>query len=357
MPPLAEASKGLLREQWLNLNAALTFAPIVWQTNLPAMRPHAGHGINGRGRGMRSGVSSPLALTETGHGIQAFARRQAGRAAGLGLFAFVAFGLAALGTWNVADPSFSHATDNPVTNAMGYPGAVFADLAMQFFGLASVAALMPAVIWGVLFVTARGVDRMPKRGLVWFGSALLGAAIAGCVGAPPTWPLPTGLGGVFGDMVLKVPGLFIGGYPTGLIATVIGVLLIAPAIWLFAFGAGLLNRENGFAVVNPKPKPDMREQDFASFDDEDEDENEGVLALGAIATGGCRPGHGCAVAPPSGASWKATTCRRSSARAPGGRRPSASNRPSAPSSALRQAAAPASNLNSLPRWCRSGRFR
>ncbi|GAA2827229.1 DNA translocase FtsK [Aminobacter aminovorans] len=246
------------------------------------MRPHAGHGINGRGRGMRSGVSSPLALTETGQGIQAFARRQAGRAAGLGLFAFVAFGLAALGTWNVADPSFSHATDNPVTNAMGYPGAVFADLAMQFFGLASVAALMPAVIWGVLFVTARGVDRMPKRGLVWFGSALLGAAIAGCVGAPPTWPLPTGLGGVFGDMVLKVPGLFIGGYPTGLIATVIGVLLIAPAIWLFAFGAGLLNRENGFAVVNPKPKPDMREQDFASFDDEDEDENEGVLALGAI---------------------------------------------------------------------------
>jgi S-DNA-T family DNA segregation ATPase FtsK/SpoIIIE len=231
---------------------------------------------------MRSGVSSPLALTETGHGIQAFARRQAGRAAGLGLFAFVAFGLAALGTWNVADPSFSHATDNPVTNAMGYPGAVFADLAMQFFGLASVAALMPAVIWGVLFATARGVDRMPKRGLVWFGSALLGAAIAGCVGAPPTWPLPTGLGGVFGDMVLKVPGLFIGGYPTGLIATVIGVLLIAPAIWLFAFGAGLLNRENGFAVVNPKPKPDMREQDFASFDDEDEDENEGVLALGAI---------------------------------------------------------------------------
>ncbi|MCA0276045.1 MAG: DNA translocase FtsK [Proteobacteria bacterium] len=231
---------------------------------------------------MRSGVSSPLALTETGHGIQAFARRQAGRAAGLGLFAFVAFGLAALGTWNVADPSFSHATDNPVTNAMGYSGAVFADLAMQFFGLAAVAALVPAVIWGVLFATARGVDRMPKRGLAWFGSALLAAAIAGCVGAPPTWPLPTGLGGVFGDMVLNIPGLFIGGYPTGLVATVIGVLLIAPALWLFAYGAGLLNRENGFAAVHAKPKPDMREQDFASFDDEDDDDSEGVLALGAI---------------------------------------------------------------------------
>ncbi|MEO5324606.1 DNA translocase FtsK [Mesorhizobium sp. CC13] len=231
---------------------------------------------------MRSGVSSPFALTETGHGIQAFARRQAGRAAGLGLFAFVAFGLAALGTWNVADPSFSHATDNPVTNAMGYAGAVFADIAMQFFGLAAVAALVPAVIWGVLFATARGVDHMPRRGLAWFGSAVLAAAISGCVGAPPTWPLPTGLGGVFGDMVLKVPGLFLGGYPTGLVATVIGVLLLAPTLWLFAYGAGLLKRENGFAAVHAKPKPDMREQDFASFDEEDEDDSEGVLALGAI---------------------------------------------------------------------------
>ena len=229
---------------------------------------------------MRSGVSSPLALTESRHGIRAFVRRQVGRAVGICLFVFVAFGLAALGTWNVADPSFSHATGNPVTNTMGYPGAVFADLAMQFFGLASVVALMPAVIWGVLLVTALGVDRMPKRGLVWFGSALLGAAVAGCIGAPPTWPLSTGLGGVLGDMVLKVPALFIGGYPTGLIATVIGMLLIAPVIWLFAFGAGLLNREKGFAVVNPKPKPDMREQDFTSFDDEDE--NGGWLALGAI---------------------------------------------------------------------------
>ena len=46
--------------------------------------------------------------------------------------------IAALATWNVADPSFSHATDNPVSNAMGFPGAVLADLSMQFLGLASV---------------------------------------------------------------------------------------------------------------------------------------------------------------------------------------------------------------------------
>ncbi len=231
---------------------------------------------------MYSVVSSPLALTETWPSIQAFVRRQVSRAAGLSLIAFVAFGLAALGTWNVADPSFSHATNNHVTNAMGYSGAVFADLAMQFFGLAAVAALVPAVIWGVLLTTARGVDCMPKRSAAWFGSALLAAVIAGCVGAPPTWPLPTGLGGVLGDMVLKIPGAFIGDYPTGLVATIIGVLLIAPMLWLFAYGAGLLNRGNGFTDVHIKLTSDIREQDFASLDDDDDNESDGVLALGAI---------------------------------------------------------------------------
>ena len=163
---------------------------------------------------MRSGLSIPLA--DDDRGLRAFARRQASRAAGLALLAGVAFALASLGTWNVADPSFSHATDNPVTNAMGYAGAVFSDLAMQFFGLSSVAALVPAVIWG--FLLASGARRRPHA-----ASAPLPGSARRCCSRrspaastpPPTWPLPTGLGGVFGDMVLKMPALFIGGYPTG----------------------------------------------------------------------------------------------------------------------------------------------
>ena len=231
---------------------------------------------------MRSGASAPLALTDTGHGIQAFARRQVGRLVGAGMFALVAFGVAGLATWNVADPSFSHATDNIVTNAMGYAGAVFSDLAMQFFGLAAVAALVPAVIWGFLLFSARGVDRLPKRGLAWFGFALTAAAIAGCVVPPKTWPLPTGLGGVFGDMVLKIPGLVIGGYPTGIAASIIAVLLIAPTLWLFAYGSALIARKNGFAVMERTAESDPREQDDLLFDEDDDEGDEGILALGAI---------------------------------------------------------------------------
>ncbi|RWP75127.1 DNA translocase FtsK [Mesorhizobium sp.] len=231
---------------------------------------------------MRSGASAPLALADTGHGIGAFARRQVGRLVGAGLFALVAFGIASLATWNVADPSFSHATDNIVTNAMGYVGAVFSDLAMQFFGLAAVAALVPAVVWGFLLFSARGVDRLPKRGLAWFGYAVLAAAMAGCVVPPKTWPLPTGLGGVFGDMVLNIPGFFVGGYPTGLIASVLAVLLAAPALWLFAYGSALIARKNGFAVLEQQAAPDPRDQDDLLFDNDEDEGDEGILALGAI---------------------------------------------------------------------------
>ena len=52
---------------------------------------------------------------------------------GLGLLALTGMAVGALATWNVADPSFSHATDNPVTNALGYPGAVFSDIAHAVF--------------------------------------------------------------------------------------------------------------------------------------------------------------------------------------------------------------------------------
>jgi S-DNA-T family DNA segregation ATPase FtsK/SpoIIIE len=225
-------------------------------------------------------------MTGTGHGFQAFLRRQAGRLVGGALFVFVAFGVAALATWNVADPSFSHATDNPVTNAMGYPGAVFSDLATQFLGLSAVAALVPAVIWGFLLFSARGVDKMPRRGVAWFGFALLAAAMAGCVVPPKTWPLPSGLGGVFGDMVLKVPGIFLGGYPTGVAASVIAVLLAAPGLWLFAYGAALISRTNGFAVIDePEPKRREKEEDRDAIlfeNEDDDDDNGGLLALGAV---------------------------------------------------------------------------
>lgn len=225
---------------------------------------------------MRSGTTAQLTLSGRERGLHAFTLRQVRRLAGIGLFILVAFALASLGTWNVADPSFSHATSNPVTNAMGYPGAVFADLTMQFYGLSAVVGLVPAVVWGILLVSARGIDRMPRRLAAWLAASILAAGVAGCLAPPPTWPLPTGLGGVLGDLALRLPALFIGAYPSGIASIVVGVLFAVPGLWLFAFGAGLTRRRE---QSGPGADDDARD---AGQEDEDDDD-EGMLALGALA--------------------------------------------------------------------------
>ena len=126
--------------------------------------------------------------------LSALVRRQIDILSGLFLLVLVAGCVAALATWNVADPSFSHATANAVTNAAGYPGAVFADLAMQFYGLSSVVVLLPAVFWGILLIVNGRIDRLARRSSAWFFASLLFAAIASCVPAPESWPMQIGLG-------------------------------------------------------------------------------------------------------------------------------------------------------------------
>ncbi|WP_306119029.1 MULTISPECIES: DNA translocase FtsK [unclassified Roseitalea] len=170
--------------------------------------------------------------------VPAWLRRQGRRAGGTALLAFGAFLIAAVTTWNVADPSLSHATDAPVTNLMGYPGAVAADLAMQFFGLGALAALAPIGFWGVTLLRQAVPDLAARRLGAWLAGVLLAAAAIGCIPAPASWPLPSGLGGALGDMVLRLPALFLGGYPTGFAAFVIALLLAPMAGLLLAIAAG-----------------------------------------------------------------------------------------------------------------------
>jgi len=230
---------------------------------------------------MRSGYPTTAAFNEDTHGLAGIVSRLAARAGGLALLAAAAFAVASLATWSVADPSFSHATDAPATNAMGYAGAVFSDLAMQFLGLASVAALAPGVIWGVLLTSGRTLDRLPRRGAAWFGTALAATAMAGCLPSPATWPLPTGLGGVIGDMVLSVPGWFLGGYPQGLAGVIVALVVAVPGSWLFLFAAGLTDRRVPLTSARRRqaahaPAPETE-------DDDEDEESGGMLALGALA--------------------------------------------------------------------------
>lgn len=207
-------------------------------------------------------------------GINGFMRRQIEALCGLGLMACVIGAVAALGTWSVADPSFSHATGNVVVNALGAPGAIFSDLAMQFFGLACLPALVPALTLGFFLARGRIVPHKSRRVFAWIGGALLMAAFFGCFNPPSTWPLPVGVGGVLGDLMLRIPGLLsTAGTPSGVFSALIALVLIAPATWCLFYACGFISMDVPERAVSAGESDDL-------FDDSDGDG--GYLALGAL---------------------------------------------------------------------------
>ncbi|TIP55054.1 MAG: hypothetical protein E5X68_36130, partial [Mesorhizobium sp.] len=68
----------------------------------------------------------------------------------------------------------------------------------------------------------------------------------------------------------------------GFFATIIAVVLAAPMLWLFAYGSALIARKNGFAVMERSVAPDPREQEEMLFDEDEDEGDEGILALGAV---------------------------------------------------------------------------
>ncbi|NTC84360.1 DNA translocase FtsK [Agrobacterium tumefaciens] len=219
--------------------------------------------------------------------LTAFFVRQVMALAGFALLATIALGITALATWNVADPSLSYATGNQPTNLLGYGGAIFADIVMQFLGLSAIIALLPVIAWAIALIAGRKFNRIPARLVAWIAGAIVCAASLGCFPAPVTWPLPNGIGGVIGDMILRFPALFIGAYPTGTIATVLGAIFAAPAALMMLFAAGLVGRPEDDLEQEERAPVANKARATRQVEEEDNDEGEGffanILAFGAIA--------------------------------------------------------------------------
>ena len=135
-------------------------------------------------------------------------RRRLSELAGLALITLALLGAIALATWSVQDPSLSHATRTPVHNLLGFPGAIFADLAMQLLGLAACCCCCrKRCSAGGCCRTGRCGEKW--RAAIWILAALLAAAFASTLPRIGSWPLPTGLGGVIGDAVLRLPPMIL----------------------------------------------------------------------------------------------------------------------------------------------------
>jgi S-DNA-T family DNA segregation ATPase FtsK/SpoIIIE len=145
---------------------------------------------------------------------------------------------ASLATWSVHDPSLNNATRAAPRNLLGGWGAVIADLAIQSLGLASIILFLPLAAWGWHLVARTVPNRRRFRLLAWPAAVILLAAALSALPQPKSWPLPNGLGGIFGDFFMAgahVIGPFL---PEAAVAFVAGLAFFVVGMALLFFACG-----------------------------------------------------------------------------------------------------------------------
>ncbi len=225
---------------------------------------------------MRSTRSVPLSISGDG-AVRRIVKRNLSALLGLALLALVAAIAASLATWTVDDPSLSHATAREARNALGLPGAVVADLVMQFFGLAGIVLLLPPVVW-----SWRLVFGVPSRFgwwpcAAWIASVLSASLALATLPVFGTWPLPTGLGGVVGDLLLNLPGFLLGALPLGLTAAVLFVGFVILSAFLVARACGFSYERRVRRPKAPSVRPTARvviAEEEVVLDEEDDCQSE-----------------------------------------------------------------------------------
>jgi DNA segregation ATPase FtsK/SpoIIIE, S-DNA-T family len=175
--------------------------------------------------------------------LGAILQRRLREVGGIALISLAMLAGLALATWSVQDPSLSHATDAPVRNLLGRPGAIAADLMMQLLGLGSLALLLPIAVWGYRLLGHRPLSRERLRVVVWLLGAVLMAAFVSCLPRSSHWPLPSGLGGVIGDAMLRLPGALFHTPPTETHWLAAAIVLGIATLAAFAVASGIVLRD------------------------------------------------------------------------------------------------------------------
>jgi len=171
-------------------------------------------------------------------GARVFLRRRFEELFGVALLLLAFVFLTALLSASESDPSFNLATDGPVRNLLGVPGAYAADLMLQSLGLASFMLSLALAIWGLQLLRHRPGGRWWLR-LFLLPTSLLAASIGlGLVPWTGDWPFRVSLGGAIGQLLFgggALKGLvFLG--PAPLWAVQLACLVLALPIYYFALG-------------------------------------------------------------------------------------------------------------------------
>jgi len=176
-------------------------------------------------------------------GLSAALRRGAKRLAGVAIVAVAAALAVALATYDPTDPSWNVASADAPRNALGAPGAVASDLALQTLGAG--AGVVVLLLAGVGWLVAAGRSMRPLwlRGVL--ALAALGLAAAGftTMAAPDSWPLHSGFGGIVGGLVFSGVDGALGLIGVGLDARTLGLALGVAAGIAFLLALGLSLRD------------------------------------------------------------------------------------------------------------------
>jgi len=151
----------------------------------------------------------------------------------------IGLGMAAallLASYSPEDPSWFSATDAPVQNLLGKPGASLASPLYVTIGFASWGIAVALLVWGGRFFLHKGENRIFSR-VIFTPIAIAVAAVFASTHAPfGAWTHSFGLGGLFGDTALAA-ALAVSPFELGL--TVKGLSLLL-GIVVFVFGAFVL---------------------------------------------------------------------------------------------------------------------
>ena len=120
------------------------------------------------------------------------------RGMGLCLMILAAVLLAALASFDSADPSFDNATAREAANWLGRPGAYSAGLMLQTIGVAALGFALPLGGWSWRLMSGRPIVQLGWSLLALFlGLVLLAAGLGGL---PSSESLPAGYGGIVGTL-------------------------------------------------------------------------------------------------------------------------------------------------------------
>ena len=194
--------------------------------------------------------------------------------------------LAALISWNPADPSLNAASSAAPTNWLGLNGALFADLFMQSLGLAAWPAALLLIAFGLAGAIGDAVQQRlkptPFKAFSATAGVLFLSAALSALAPPAAWPLAAGLGGLWGDALVGLVGLAFAALRLPGAAIGAGVLFLPLGLWGVGYAIGLRFSDLGDALdwarslrraappppvarrspAKPRPRPEPEAADY-----------------------------------------------------------------------------------------------